>query len=129
MPEESNLELIRAAAATLRPHVVNDRLFGDVAAALVTAHGNRHLGVCIDTGSGTGFCAEHAAIAAMVTGNSETPFGVVTVTAPDPRAALADTMKLICVSPEKVCSKVCVAPALSRSLTTPFVNRNPNSAP
>jgi len=24
-------------------------------------------GVCIDTGSGTGFCAEHAAIAAMVT--------------------------------------------------------------
>ncbi|WP_199315039.1 helix-turn-helix domain-containing protein [Streptomyces cadmiisoli] len=25
-----------------------------------------HSGVCIDTGSGTGFCAEHAAIAAMV---------------------------------------------------------------
>ena len=24
-------------------------------------------GVCIDTGSGTGFCAEHSAIAAMVT--------------------------------------------------------------
>ena len=67
MPDELNLELIRAAAATLNPHVVNDRLFGDVAAALVTANGNRHLGVCIDTGSGTGFCAEHAAVAAMVT--------------------------------------------------------------
>ena len=29
--------------------------------------GNRYVGVCIDTGSGTGFCAEHSAIAAMVT--------------------------------------------------------------
>jgi cytidine deaminase len=28
---------------------------------------NHYCGVCIDTGSGTGFCAEHAAIAAMVT--------------------------------------------------------------
>lgn len=29
--------------------------------------GNQYGGVCIDTGSGTGFCAEHSAIAAMVT--------------------------------------------------------------
>jgi cytidine deaminase len=34
---------------------------------LVTDRGNSFSGVCIDTGSGTGFCAEHAAIAAMVT--------------------------------------------------------------
>lgn len=34
---------------------------------LVTDRGNRYAGVCIDTGSGTGFCAEHSAIAAMVT--------------------------------------------------------------
>jgi cytidine deaminase len=60
-------ELITAAAAALNPHHVGDRLFGDVAAALDTDTGRRHLGVCIDTGSGTGFCAEHAAIAAMVT--------------------------------------------------------------
>lgn len=51
----------------LNPHVVGDRLFGDVGAALVTTEGNRYSGVCIDTGSGTGFCAEHSAIAAMVT--------------------------------------------------------------
>jgi len=62
-----NEELIRAAEAALNPHVVDDRLFGNVAAALVTTKGNRYLGVCIDTGSGTGFCAEHAAVAAMVT--------------------------------------------------------------
>lgn len=34
---------------------------------MVTAKGNSYSGVCIDTASGTGFCAEHAAIAAMVT--------------------------------------------------------------
>lgn len=60
-------QLIASAAGCLNPHRVGDRLFGDVAATLVTDRGNRYSGVCIDTGSGTGFCAEHAAIAAMVT--------------------------------------------------------------
>lgn len=59
--------LIDSAAAALRPHRVGDRLFGDVASTLVTDAGRYFTGVCIDTGSGTGFCAEHAAIAAMVT--------------------------------------------------------------
>lgn len=59
--------LIEAAASVLRPHIVDDRLFGDVGATLITADGNLYSGVCIDTGSGTGFCAEHAAVAAMVT--------------------------------------------------------------
>jgi cytidine deaminase len=59
--------LITAAQDALKPHLVDDRLFGNVASALVTPSGNRYLGVCIDTGSGTGFCAEHSAIAAMVT--------------------------------------------------------------
>ncbi len=62
-----NEELIRAAEAALNPHTEHGRLFGNVAAALVTTGGNRYLGVCIDTGSGTGLCAEHAAVAAMVT--------------------------------------------------------------
>ena len=60
-------ELIEAAQAVLRPHRTGDRLFGDVAAVLVTEAGHRFAGVSIDTGSGTGFCAEHSAIAAMVT--------------------------------------------------------------
>lgn len=63
----TNNELIEAAAAVLQPQIVGDRLFGDVAACLVTSTGVRHVGVCIDTGSGTGFFAEHAAIASMVT--------------------------------------------------------------
>ena len=63
----ANDELIHAAAAVLRPHRSGDRLFGNVASVLETTGGNRYQGVCIDTGSGTGFCAEHAAVAAMVT--------------------------------------------------------------
>jgi cytidine deaminase len=62
-----DVDLIEVAQATLNPHRVGDRLFGDVAAALETATGAIHTGVCIDTGSGTGFCAEHAAVASMVT--------------------------------------------------------------
>lgn len=63
----SDDELIACAEAVLNPHRVGDRLLGDVGAALRTPDGQIFTGVCIDTGSGTGFCAEHAAIAAMVT--------------------------------------------------------------
>jgi cytidine deaminase len=60
-------ELITVAAAALRRHKVGDRVFGDLAAPLISEAGHRFSGVCIDTGSGTGFCAEAGAIAAMVT--------------------------------------------------------------
>ena len=62
-----NDTLIASAEAVLNPHTVDDRRFGDVGSTLVTKAGNHYSGVCIDTSSGTGFCAEHAAIAAMVT--------------------------------------------------------------
>jgi cytidine deaminase len=64
---ELSEDLIDAAQTVLRPHRAGDRIFGDVAAVLVTDAGHRFAGVSIDTGSGTGFCAEHNAIAAMVT--------------------------------------------------------------
>jgi cytidine deaminase len=50
-----------------------------VAAALVTDAGNRFFGVCIDTGSGTGFCAEASAIAAMVTAGEHRIGAIVAV--------------------------------------------------
>ena len=62
-----NRAMIAAAVDHLRPHQHGDRLFGDVATMLVTATGRPFFGVCIDTASGTGFCAEAAAIGAMVT--------------------------------------------------------------
>jgi hypothetical protein len=52
----TNDELIASAIRVLKPHTTADnRLFGDVAATLVTDKGNAFSGVCIDTGSGTGF--------------------------------------------------------------------------
>lgn len=60
-------DLIAAAAQVLRPHRVDDRMLGAVGAALRTPTGEVFRGVSIDTTSGTGFCAEHAAVAAMVT--------------------------------------------------------------
>lgn len=69
-----NAELIDSAQAVLHPHIVGSYRpggrgpsMGHVASTLVTVTGNRYSGVCIDTGSATGFCAEHAAIATMVT--------------------------------------------------------------
>ncbi len=61
-------DLIAQATRTLRPHTTPDGYeLGDVASALMTEDGQTFVGVCIDTTCGTGFCAEHAAIAAMVT--------------------------------------------------------------
>jgi cytidine deaminase len=67
MPETTNEELIRKARSVVNSRKLGDYTVGDVGAALVTDKGNLYLGVCIDTGSGIGFCAEHSAIAAMVT--------------------------------------------------------------
>lgn len=73
-------DLIEVAAGVLHPHRAGDRVFGDVASALVTDAGNVYVGVCIDTSCGTGFCAEHAAIAAMVTAREYRIARIVAVT-------------------------------------------------
>ena len=67
MPEITNEELIEKARSVINPQKVGDYLVGDVGCALITEKNNIYLGVCIDSGSGIGFCAEHSAIAAMVT--------------------------------------------------------------
>jgi len=67
VPDGRFAELIDEAVGLLNPRRVGDRLFGDVAAVLVTGSGRQFGGVCIDTASGTGFCAEHSSIASMVT--------------------------------------------------------------
>jgi len=77
--EPTNEQLIYNAASVLNPKIVGDRLFGDVGCALITRDGNLYLGVCIDTASGTGFCAEHSAIAAMVTAGEYTIKKIVAV--------------------------------------------------
>ena len=61
-------ELYQKALEVLHPRQVPEDIeAGGVAAALVTDQGNVYQGVCIDTACSMGFCAEHAAIAAMLT--------------------------------------------------------------
>jgi cytidine deaminase len=68
MIELTNLEMIEKAKTVLKPReLFLGNSAGDVACALLSSDGNLYLGVCIDIGSGIGFCAEHSAIAAMIT--------------------------------------------------------------
>jgi cytidine deaminase len=61
-------ELYKIALKTLNPRKISRSSWaGSAAAAVLTDKGNVYTGVCIDTPSGMGFCAEHAAIAAMIT--------------------------------------------------------------
>ncbi len=68
MPLLSNYDLIEKARTVLNPRelYLGNRA-GDVACALLSTQGNLYLGVCMDISSGIGFCAEHSAIAAMIT--------------------------------------------------------------
>ena len=61
-------ELCQKARSVVNPRKLSPVAeAGGVGAALETDRGNVYLGVCIDTACPTGFCAEHAAAAAMVT--------------------------------------------------------------
>ena len=61
-------ELYRIAKDTLNPRrIARNGEAGHVASALLTAAGNVYTGVAITVPCSIGFCAEHAAIAAMVT--------------------------------------------------------------
>ncbi len=57
---------------------------GGVAAAILTQNGNIYLGVCIDTASALGMCAERNAIANMIT-NGESRIEKVVAVMPDGR--------------------------------------------
>lgn len=59
--------LIDRAARLARPFAPSEEVSsGNVAAALVSGAGVVYTGVCIDTRSSLGFCAEHAAVAEML---------------------------------------------------------------
>ncbi len=61
-------QLIERAQSVLRWRQLTDEcIAGEVAAALLTSQGTIYVGVSISAGCGIGFCAEHSAIAAMVT--------------------------------------------------------------
>lgn len=61
-------KLYEAARAVQNGRVISPFIdAGGVAAAILTKGGNIYVGVCIDTASSLGMCAERNAIAAMIT--------------------------------------------------------------
>jgi len=73
-------ELYRGAKSALNPRTLSrTATAGGVSAALLGESGNAFLGVCIDTACSMGFCAEHAAAAAMVTAGESRVLKMVAV--------------------------------------------------
>lgn len=61
-------ELYIKAKSVINPRKLSEYAdAGGVGAAILTDSGNVYTGVCIDTACSMGFCAEHAAAAAMIT--------------------------------------------------------------
>ena len=61
-------DLILKATEVLNPRQLSSAAeAGSVAAALLTDSGQIYTGICIETKCSMGFCAEHAAAAAMIT--------------------------------------------------------------
>jgi len=61
-------ELYEKAKSVINPRKLSEFAdAGGVGAAILTESGNVYTGVCIDTACSMGFCAEHAAAAAMLT--------------------------------------------------------------
>jgi cytidine deaminase len=76
----TNDELIQKAQAVVNPRkIAHGFTVGDVGCALLSDKGNLHVGVCIDAGGGIGFCAEHSAIASMVTHGEQSIRRIVAV--------------------------------------------------
>lgn len=75
----TNGELIKRAASVVKPKRVGSYLVGDVGCALESGSGRIYTGVCLDVSSGIGFCAEHSAVAAMLTAGDYTVKRIVAV--------------------------------------------------
>ena len=73
-------ELYAQAKSVLNPRRLSPEAeAGGVGAALLSESGRVYTGVCIDTSSSMGFCAEHAAAAAMITAGDSRVLKMVAV--------------------------------------------------
>lgn len=73
-------ELYAKARAVIRPRRLSEHAeAGGVGAALLSASGAVYTGVCVDTACSMGFCAEHAAAAAMLTAGESQVLKMVAV--------------------------------------------------
>lgn len=73
-------ELKKMASEKVHPRqIAKDCYVASVACALLTEKGTVFTGVCIDTPSSMGFCAEHSAIAQMITNEESRIIKIVAV--------------------------------------------------
>lgn len=73
-------ELYQAAKSVLNPRKLSESAeAGGVGAAILAESGKVYTGVCIDTACSMGFCAEHAAAAAMITAGENRVLKMVAV--------------------------------------------------
>ena len=73
-------DLKNIALDKVRPRQISKNCYvASVASALLTDKGNVYVGVCIDTPSSMGFCAEHSAIAQMITNEESRIVKIVAV--------------------------------------------------
>lgn len=73
-------ELYKKARSVVNPRKLSeDAEAGGVGAAILSESGRVYTGVCIDTACSMGFCAEHAAAAAMITAGESRVLKMVAV--------------------------------------------------
>lgn len=85
-------KMYAAAQAVLKERRINDYVScGEVAAAVLSTSGKIYTGVCIDTCSGLGVCAERNAIFNMITNGEE------------------EIAKVLCIMPDGSCGAPCGA--------------------
>jgi cytidine deaminase len=73
-------ELINYAKSVLGSRKISENAWvGSVAAAILSDSGKVYTGVCIDLACSIGFCAEHAAIAAMITAGESKIIKIVAI--------------------------------------------------
>lgn len=73
-------ELIQRARAVVKPRRLSDLAeAGGVGSALITTSGNIYVGTCIEAECGMGTCAEHTAVAAMLTAGEDKIVAIVAV--------------------------------------------------
>ena len=88
----SNGELITEAAKVVCPKKIGTSDVGGVAAIVISSTGNFYKGVCLDSDSSLGFCAERSAIAQMITNREYRIAKVVAV-------LISQTNQELCVLP------------------------------
>ena len=69
---EKDKELIERAKVLAKPKKVSGGIVKEVGCALLTKKGEIFTGACLDLWCGIGFCAEHSAIANMISHSNET---------------------------------------------------------